>query len=171
MTNLVSPVRRQVPMIAVTLIVSIALCFSMSILFGIFTLESNSERIKDELQIVKYQTNIQSLAVPESLVASAKTFGQDLTQVQRIFGENITAGQLLSLMEALQPDTVQLRKINFEAGKGQVLISAVSSDAQALQEFVSELDKSEYLSEALITRKSRVKGSDSQQEYAIKLLL
>ena len=74
-------------------------------------------------------------------------------------------------MESLQPVTVQLTKVNFDANKSQALINVVSGDAQAVQKFVSDLDSSEYLNQASITRKSRIKGSDAEQDYAIKIVL
>ena len=167
--NLVQPIRKFVPMFALVLAILTTLCVFLSLLLTVLTYQSRVDRQVAEKQIVSIQRKIDQLAITAESMKNEEVFRNNLARLAPVYKTSIDVSQLFILIEAIQPENIRLTKMNVDVRKGTILLNAVSTDSEGLQQFVSALGESEYLVDALITRKSRLQGSDTDQQYTIEV--
>jgi hypothetical protein len=156
-------------MFALGILALIVFCILLSLRFSVLAYQNHVNSQSAEEKVVDLQQRIERLAVAPAAMERAETFRNNLSVLRSVYGVSIEANQLFTLLEAIKPQHIRLTKIDIDVRKGRVLMNAVSADSAELQQFVSALGSSVYLTDALITRKSRLQGSGGKQQYAIEL--
>lgn len=175
-TNFVSPILKITPIVGSVIWISAFVLMLLSLLLLVDyqqmhgDMESlNTENIKLSHQVKKLQSTNRNNS------PSDKEINQMLTQVSLLNSlssvNGISSAKLLERLELALPKNTFLKSMEYYPVKKEVLLTAISSQANLLTGFLSQLEEDKYFERVMLIRQSKNDTKNNEVQFDLRLVM